>query len=273
MHTTPNGKRYVGVTIFKNVNRRWQNGTGYKTQLFGRAVDKYGWNNIVHEVLITDMTKAEAEAWEKETIALYRSDERAHGYNILSGGDASLGIKKPVICIETGVEYESCGQAAEAFGGKQGNLSTHLTRNNNERLKSFKGFHFAYKQELLDSGLPKQEFLASKIAIIEHRKATPFKHTPATTEKLRQLNIGKKASPETREKMSQARLGKKRPPEWTEKVRRSNMKPVICIETGLEYESVNAAGAAHGGHAADLTNHLKGKQYHKTFKGFHFTYA
>ena len=33
LHITPSKKVYVGITSQTNLNRRWQNGEGYRTQL------------------------------------------------------------------------------------------------------------------------------------------------------------------------------------------------------------------------------------------------
>ena len=50
-HTSPSGKVYVGITS-KPILRRWNNGNGYRTcKNFWRAILKYGWDNIIHEVL------------------------------------------------------------------------------------------------------------------------------------------------------------------------------------------------------------------------------
>lgn len=41
MHTTPNNKKYIGITKQKPV-KRWQNGGGYKNQpLMWKAIKKY----------------------------------------------------------------------------------------------------------------------------------------------------------------------------------------------------------------------------------------
>ncbi len=64
-HTSPNGKVYIGITK-QDVKQRWRDGNGYKTQpLFYRAIQKYGWDNITHEILFEGLDKSEAE--QKET--------------------------------------------------------------------------------------------------------------------------------------------------------------------------------------------------------------
>lgn len=74
IHTTPSGKKYVGMTC-KQINARWQNGRGYKSsKYFYRAVLKYGWDNISHEIVLTNATLAEASEKEKELIIEYKSN-------------------------------------------------------------------------------------------------------------------------------------------------------------------------------------------------------
>lgn len=85
-HTTPSGKIYIGVTL-QEIRKRWKNGNGYiDNEYFTRAIQKYGWDNIRHEILFDGLTKEEAEAKEIELIAEYRSDQRKYGYNIEHGG-------------------------------------------------------------------------------------------------------------------------------------------------------------------------------------------
>ena len=60
VHTAPNGKRYVGITRQK-LNRRWRYGEGYKRCVyFYKAIKKYGWDNITHQVLVDGLTKSQA---------------------------------------------------------------------------------------------------------------------------------------------------------------------------------------------------------------------
>lgn len=85
-HTSPSGKIYIGVTQ-QNPKDRWKNGCGYiDNEYFTRAIKKYGWVNISHEILFTGLTKEEAEQKEIELIAYYKSNNRDFGYNIENGG-------------------------------------------------------------------------------------------------------------------------------------------------------------------------------------------
>lgn len=88
-HTTPNGKVYIGITSNKP-QYRWNNGKGYaNSPLFMNAIKRYGWENIRHEILHTELTKAEAEKREQELIKEFNANDRRFGYNLMTGGHAN----------------------------------------------------------------------------------------------------------------------------------------------------------------------------------------
>lgn len=88
-HTSPSGKIYIGITC-QSLIRRWQNGNGYiGNPVFYKAIQKYGWENIKHEVLFTGLNKEEAEQKEIELIEQYHSCNHNFGYNISKGGNHS----------------------------------------------------------------------------------------------------------------------------------------------------------------------------------------
>lgn len=87
-HTTPNGKVYIGQTK-KTIQNRWKNGKGYTCHHHGwfwKAIEKYGWDNIEHEILYDDLTKKLADYYEKYFINIYRSTDKRYGYNCQTGG-------------------------------------------------------------------------------------------------------------------------------------------------------------------------------------------
>ena len=89
-HTCPNGKVYIGITGL-SPTRRWQHGKNYiSNTYFYRAIEKYGWDNIKHEILAEGLSKEEAGRREKELIAFYKSDRRNYGYNICPGGEINI---------------------------------------------------------------------------------------------------------------------------------------------------------------------------------------
>lgn len=84
-HTFPNGKAYVGITE-RDPLLRWKNGNGYAGQLKIRnAILKYGWENVLHEILFSGLTKEEACEKEKQLIKEFDSVE--NGYNVSTGGE------------------------------------------------------------------------------------------------------------------------------------------------------------------------------------------
>lgn len=87
-HTSPSGKVYIGITSLKP-KARWQ--AGYKDcKAFMNAINKYGWENITHEILASDLSKEDACNLEKMYISIYDSTNREKGYNISFGGEAPL---------------------------------------------------------------------------------------------------------------------------------------------------------------------------------------
>ena len=92
-HTCPNGKVYIGITN-QTVSSRWRNGKGYHHNAhFTNAINKYGWQNIKHEILFDCLTEAEAISIEISLIAEYKSNQREYGYNQSSGGEEHKGCK------------------------------------------------------------------------------------------------------------------------------------------------------------------------------------
>jgi group I intron endonuclease len=81
----PNGKLYVGYS--SNLKRRWRNANEYKTQaLVYRAIKKYGWDNIVKEVIYVYDNKEDALKKEQEVIEELHLLEPNNGYNMVPGG-------------------------------------------------------------------------------------------------------------------------------------------------------------------------------------------
>lgn len=87
-HTSPSGKVYIGITSQKPESRWGVGGKGYRRNVyFGKAIQKYGWDNIKHEILFTGLSKSEAYIKETELISLYKSNNPEYGYNLSTGGE------------------------------------------------------------------------------------------------------------------------------------------------------------------------------------------
>ena len=86
-HIFPNGKRYVGQTCAPLYRRFGKNGSKYADQPYlYNAILKYGWNNIEHTVLASDLSYLEVDEVERYYIALYNCTNPDYGYNIETGG-------------------------------------------------------------------------------------------------------------------------------------------------------------------------------------------
>jgi group I intron endonuclease len=172
-----NGKKYIGITSRKP-EKRWNNGNGYKTNVyFYRSIKKYGWHNFQHEILYTDLSKEEASAKEIELIAEYNTCDAKYGYNQSAGGNTLTqnaikklsermsgdknpwynkpkhqnnlnATRKAVLCVETGIVYESISQASRMT---QINLG-HIASTCKGIRKSAGGFHWKYVTVLKEGG-------------------------------------------------------------------------------------------------------------------------
>lgn len=90
-HTTPSGKVYIGITSQKP-EHRWNNGKGYmnsEKSPFKSAIIKYGWDNIKHEILLTDLSEDDAKEFEKMCIKHFK--ELGISLNYSDGGDGNTG--------------------------------------------------------------------------------------------------------------------------------------------------------------------------------------
>ena len=85
VHTTPDGRKYVGCTS-KKPYRRFRGGCNYKCSTrFNDAINFFGWNNIKHEILETVEDKETALKREEYYTLLWRTNEPEFGYNICYG--------------------------------------------------------------------------------------------------------------------------------------------------------------------------------------------
>lgn len=85
VHTTPDGKRYVGVTSIEP-EKRWLNGKGYPQKVFGSAIEEFGWENILHEIVAENLSEQEASEMEMFLIKKYNTTDENCGYNVRTWG-------------------------------------------------------------------------------------------------------------------------------------------------------------------------------------------
>ena len=148
---TVNGKLYVGQT--RNIYKRCSE-SGYKgSRYFYYAIQKYGFEKFEQIVLKENLTKEEADYWEKFYITFFQTQSHEYGYNIADGG--SIGayygenngfygkhhstesirkmkqkkiggnnpLAKPVKCLNTGEVFPSCKEASDWCGASRQHIN------------------------------------------------------------------------------------------------------------------------------------------------------
>lgn len=228
IHIVPNGKKYIGITSQRPM-QRWANGKGYsKNTLFHRAINKYGWNNIQHIIIAENISKEEACDLEKALIIGCKTTNPKYGYNVSTGGESGTsGVKfgpefgqkvrdrlatshptrgkkfseetrkklsnarkgkwsdkqrialtkvhesmrKQVICLDTGIVYESQTQAALMTGCSQRGIQAACK---GEQISSH-GMHWAHY-----AGQTKEE-ISELLSELNHKKEMVYIIRPVWT--------------------------------------------------------------------------------------------
>lgn len=195
VHIAPNEKLYFGITS-KSTNERWGvDGGGYKTQrLFGRAIQKYGWENFKHIVLLENLSKEMACECEKYLIAKFQTNNPKYGYNITSGGDGTTGHKLPSEAIE---------KLRNSHLGKP--LSEEHKRKISESEKG-KPISDEHKIKISEANKGRKFSEEHKVNLSISHKG--YKMSDEQKEKIRQSLIGREFSDEWRANLSKSMKGR-----------------------------------------------------------------
>lgn len=130
-----NGKKYIGQTKYgDDPQRRWRYGSGYQDcVIFHNAIQKYGWDNFKHEIILDGLTQEEANFYEESYIKSYHTcvmDKDCWGYNSTYGGDNRLisdETREKMRYISTKL-WESDDYRAKACRGRKGREVSQETR-------------------------------------------------------------------------------------------------------------------------------------------------
>lgn len=137
IHITPSNKFYVGLTSM-NVKKRWINGNGYKQNIyFTNAIKKYGWENIKHEIIASNLNKKEAENFEILIINNLKSNEKKYGYNIKFGGSSTKHSEE--------TKLKMSENHANFFGENNPNARAVICINNGDIISNIKEASIKYK--------------------------------------------------------------------------------------------------------------------------------
>lgn len=189
VHITPNNKLYFGITNMKPKNR-WSEGKGYSSQkLFWRAIQKYGWDNIQHIILLEGLSREVACECEKYLINKYQSNNTNYGYNLTKGGEGISGYK---------FSEEHCKKQSVRMKGHSTSQET--------RAKIGKANSVALRGRTLPEEV--KEKLRGKPSAMKGRHHTEeAKRKNALAHMGKQYHLGHKASDESRNRMSVSHKG------------------------------------------------------------------
>lgn len=199
-HISPSGKVYIGITSRKNVKNRWRYGSGYAScWYFRNAIDKYGWNNITHEILLKDISESEAKYAEKYLIRWYKMQNIS--YNLTDGGDGWLGYchtdeskqKMRKAKLGTKASEATRRKQSESHKGKFGKKGWHHTEESRQKMSQYrKGKKTTYrisKEELSQRFKEAQKGVTCKPVLQYTLDGKFIQEFPSQKEAARAVNV------------------------------------------------------------------------------------
>lgn len=250
-HTSPNGKVYIGITC-REPKKRWQ--AGYRHNVhFQNAINKYGWDNISHEVLFSGLSEENAKRTETNLISLYKSSDPEYGYNKTDGGEHNIATKE--VNLKRSATMKKKHENAE--------------------------FHNKVREAFLnrDKNFMKSEEYLSKISASSKRNWETPEIRGKIEEGIRKAN----ETPETRAKRKAHikkmwsdssmvnKMSVKRKEIWSDLDYYKKMSIAVrCVETGDVYDSQSEAARATGADSGGICQACK-RGY--AAMGYHWEYV
>lgn len=218
IHTSPSGKKYVGQTGQKPEKRWGKDGSHYLKKekngeymhiAFARAILKYGWDNIEHEIVASNLTKEEADNFEKLLIEKLNTKNRKYGYNLKDGGLGGGGFSEETL-KKMSESHKGKKQSEEAIrkrvekliGINNPNYGKHLSEETKQKIKESRKWY-----------TPSEE-TRKKMSDLFKGEGNPNYGKAMSEEqkkKLSEANMGKTHSEDTKKKISEATKGENNP--------------------------------------------------------------
>lgn len=234
-HTSPEGKVYIGCTG-DNPKDRWHKRYDHNIEL-SKDIETMGWDKFEHTVIESNMSMDDAYNLEKELIRMYKSNDPRYGYNKSIGGKVNSGMIRSE-------EYKK--KMSEALQGEKHPLygKRHSEESKRKMSESTRGEnHPMYGKHLSET----------------------------TKRKLSESHKRENLSEETLQKMREARLGKPLSEDVKRKLIESNRRKVMCVETGVIYDSVKQAALDSGCFGTNISAACNGRQ--PTAAGYHWKHV
>ena len=252
IHTFPNGKRYVGICK-GSAKKRWGIcGKKYdRHPVMSAAISKYGWDNIKHEIVASNLSQKEAMQMEEMLIAKYKTfpPSLGFGYNCTTGGESR---------IPTDEQREKVGEYFREWWS--------IPENRENIIKSRIGKRKPMSEE---------EKARNAERLAEHNRGRPLaeERKRKISESLKgkkPWNKGMKMSDEYCKKLSdiQKKIDHSHSEYQDKMILEACRKPVMCVETGIVYSSQREAARATNTNEGKLSEVLKGLR--KKAGGFHW---
>lgn len=256
-HVSPSGKVYIGITC-RVPRYRWNNGNGYPhNAYFNNAIQRYGWDNFKHEILLEGLTKEQAELAEQLFIGYYHSNEREFGYNIESGGNAngkhSAETKQKIGNGNRG-KVVSAQTRARMSKAQKGHKVSQETREKLSKINTGKRHTEATKQKIAEKLRGEKSYMYGT-HLSDERKAY-----------LSKINSGK----------NHPRYGQPCPEKTKKKISNAHKKPVVALNRDTMQimfvcNSIQEAAVWVGCNSGNISMCCKGKR--PTAGGYAWAYA
>ena len=234
------GRRYVGITR-RTPKQRWHNGKNYSNNpYFYNDIKKYGWDAFEHEIIYTGLSKDEACEIEKRLIKQYKTQQHDYGFNVGNGGEGAESVS----------ESTRRKMRRARLGVSPWNKGVKMSKEQRAALSKSR------KENPSRYWLGKHRSNETKRKISERNKGKPAP------------NKGIQYGEEFRRKVSESHKGIS-PWNKGKEVEKTKVK-IICLETGIIYDSVGSAAVKIGGKSNSISSVLTG--YRKTYKRMHWEY-
>lgn len=225
-----NGKQYIGVTM-QPLKKRFQYGNGYRTcHHFNRAIRKYGWESFETTVLFDELNKEQAE--EKEVFLIHEMGTLSpNGYNLEGGG----GLKKEILPSTRLKLSKANGRNINLYD--EYGILLHKSHSASQLARDFN-----IERVMVQKCANREMDIIAKKYITRWEDDIQF-----TDIETKRIDIKKEWS------ISINNINNNVPS--------NNGRPVKCITTGVEFESIIKASEYYGIDSSSLCRVCKGIQY------------